>query len=60
MKLKKALLKKKQEETLSGNRSLDLSDDTQRMSEPDLILIAAMFGLFLLYYKHRKRKQSRH
>ena len=56
----KALLKKKQEETLSGNRSLDLSDDTQRMSEPDLILIAAMFGLFLLYYKHRKRKQSRH
>ena len=56
----KVLLRKKQEETLSGNRSLDLTDNTQRMSEPDLILIAAMFGLFLLYYKHRKRKENRH
>lgn len=56
----KVLLRKKQEETLSGNRSLDLTDNTQPMSEPDLILIAAMFGLFLLYYKHRKRKENRH
>jgi len=52
----KAILKKKQEEALSGNRSLDLTDETQRMSEPDLIIIAFVFGLFVLYYKQRKKK----
>jgi hypothetical protein len=52
----KAILKKKQEEALSGNRSLDLTDDTQRMTEPDFIIIAFLFGLFILYYKHKKKR----
>ncbi|NDV96859.1 MSEP-CTERM sorting domain-containing protein [Dysgonomonas sp. 521] len=52
----KAILEKKQEEALSGNRSLDLTDETQRMSEPDLIIIAFLFGLFILYYKQRKKR----
>ncbi len=52
----KAILKKKQEEALSGNRSLDLSDDTQRMSEPDLFIIALLFGLFIFYYKRKKKR----
>lgn len=52
----KAILKKKQEEALSGNRSLDLTDETQRMSEPDLIIIAFLFGLFILYYKQKKKR----
>lgn len=51
----KAILKKKQEEALSGNRSLDLSEDTQRMSEPDLFIIALLLGLFIFYYKRKKK-----
>jgi hypothetical protein len=52
----KAILKKKQEEVLSGNRSLDLTDETQRMTEPDLIVIAFLLGLFILYGKYKKKR----
>lgn len=51
----KAILKKKQKEVLSGKKSLDLNEETQQMSEPELILLFILFGLFLLY-KNRKLK----
>jgi hypothetical protein len=55
----KAILKKKQQQVLSGGKSLDLDEDTQRMSEPNLWLLTILFGLALLYKKIRQRKQIR-
>lgn len=52
----KAMLKKKQQQALSGNKSLDLGEDTQRMSEPSLILLTILFGLVLWYREKRKRQ----
>ena len=52
----KAMLKKKQEQALSGNKSLDLGEDTQRMSEPSLILLTILFGLAIWYREKRKRQ----
>lgn len=52
----KAMLKKKQEQALSGNKSLDLGEDTQRMSEPSLILLTILLGLALWYREKRKRQ----
>ncbi|BAO76611.1 membrane protein, putative [Winogradskyella sp. PG-2] len=49
----KAILKKKQEEVLSGKKSLDLNEDTQRMSEPELFILLILFGVFLLYKRKR-------
>ena len=53
----KAILKKKQEEVLAGKKSLDLDEDTQRMSEPELLIILILFGLFLLF-KTKRIKMS--
>lgn len=52
----KAMLKKKQEQALSGNKSLDLGEDTQRMSEPSLILLTILFGLAIWHREKRKRQ----
>jgi hypothetical protein len=52
----KAMLKKKQEQALSGNKSLDLGEDTQRMSEPSLILLSILLGLAIWYREKRKRQ----
>ena len=52
----KAMLKKKQEQALSGNKSLDLGEDTQRMSEPSLILLTILLGLILWFKEKRKRQ----
>ena len=52
----KAILKKKQEQVLSSNKSLDLNEDTQRMSEPGLWLLTILIVLSLLYKKSRKRQ----
>jgi len=43
----KAILKKKQEEVLSSNKSLDLGEDTQRMSEPSFVVLTILLGLVL-------------
>lgn len=43
----KAMLKKKQEQVLSSNKSLDLGEDTQRMSEPNLITLTILLLVFL-------------
>ena len=49
----KAILKKKQEQVLSSNRSLDIGEDTQRMSEPSLILLTLLL-LLSLWYRQKK------
>ena len=50
----KAMLKKKQEQSLSGNKSLDLGEDTQRMSEPSLILMTILLG-FVIWYREKRK-----
>ncbi|MBK5723040.1 MSEP-CTERM sorting domain-containing protein [Dysgonomonas sp. Marseille-P4677] len=50
----KAILKKKQEQVMGGNRSLDLDDTTQQMTEPNLFIILALLGILYILYKKRK------
>lgn len=52
----KAILKKKQEQALSGNKNLDLSEDSQRMSEPSFIIVAIVLILALWYFEKSKRR----
>ena len=52
----KAMLKKKQEQVLSGTKSLDLGEDAQRMSEPSLIILTILLGIVIWYREKRKRK----
>ena len=52
----KAMLKKKQEQVLSGNKSLDLGEDAQRMSEPSLIILTILLGIVICYREKRKRQ----
>lgn len=54
----RAILKKKQEQVLSGNKSLDLDEDTQRMTEPSLWILAILTGIIVWYRKTRKFKKS--
>lgn len=54
----KAMLKKKQEQVLSGNKSLDPGEDTQRMSEPSLLLLAVLLGFALWLREKRKGRQG--
>jgi len=54
----KAILKKKQEQVLSSNQSLDLDENTQRMSEPSLWILAILFGVSLFYRVARKRDSA--
>ena len=48
----KAMLKKKQEQVLSSNKSLDLGEETQQMSEPNTIIVLVLL-LFILMYKKK-------
>ena len=43
----KALLQKKQEQVLNSNKSLDLDEETQPMSEPGILLILLVLLIFL-------------
>lgn len=52
----KAILKRKQEQVLSSSKSLDLGEDTQRMSEPSFITLTILLGLALWYRQRRQRK----
>jgi len=49
----KAVLLKKQKEVLAGKKSLDLNEQTQRMSEPEFILLLILFGGFLFIGRKR-------
>ncbi|MFO8054819.1 MAG: MSEP-CTERM sorting domain-containing protein [Bacteroidales bacterium] len=48
-----AMLKKKQKQVLSGNKSLDAGENSQRMSEPGLGILALLLGLILWLRKKR-------
>ena len=52
----KAMLLKKQQQALSGNKNLDLEEETQSMSEPGLLLMAVLLGVVLYFLKKRKRR----
>ncbi len=54
----KAILKKKQEQVLSSNKSLDVGEDAQRMSEPSLIVLAFLLGL-ILWIKEKRRMNNK-
>ncbi|PKV49846.1 putative secreted protein with MSEP-CTERM motif [Aquimarina sp. MAR_2010_214] len=47
----KAILKKKQEQVLSGKKSLDIGDETTRMSEPNIIITLILLLIILCYKK---------
>lgn len=49
----KSFLIKKQEKILSSNKHLDLSDDVDNMTEPNLFLLAILLGI-ILYFKNKK------
>ena len=51
----RAILKQKQAHVLASNKSLDLDEDTQRMSEPSLWVLAVLLGLILWYRQKRAR-----
>ena len=55
----KAILKKKQEQVLSSNKSLDVGEDAQRMSEPSLIILFILLGLIMIIRETRKYKFSK-
>ncbi|MGB5927761.1 MAG: MSEP-CTERM sorting domain-containing protein [Cyclobacteriaceae bacterium] len=52
----RAMLKKKQEEVLSGNPSLDPGEDAVRMSEPTWYVLAALLAGFI-YLRHRRQRK---
>lgn len=54
----KAILEKKQRQVLSGNRSLDVGDETQRMSEPSFIILLALLIIALWIGERRKKKSQ--
>lgn len=54
----KAILKKKQEEVLASNKSLDVGDDTRRMSEPSWFVLAFLLGIIIYYRKRRQVRMS--
>jgi hypothetical protein len=50
----KVMLKRKQEQVLSGNKSLDADEEVQRMSEPSIWIVLLIIGLVAIF-KYRKR-----
>ena len=54
----KAILKKKQEQILSGNKDLDIGEDTPRMSEPSILIMLLLFGCYYWYRKKQPLKKS--
>ncbi|MBI4802622.1 MAG: MSEP-CTERM sorting domain-containing protein [Elusimicrobia bacterium] len=55
----KAILKQKQDKLLLSNQSLDLGEDTQRMTEPSLILLITLLGLILIICKSFYKSSAR-
>jgi hypothetical protein len=54
----KAILKKKQEQVLSSNKSLDTDEETQRMTEPGLMIPLILLG-FVLWCRNRMKTKNK-
>jgi hypothetical protein len=54
----KAILKKKQEQVLSSNKSLDVGEDAEQMTEPGLIVLAVLLGLIIWIREKRKMNKK--
>lgn len=52
----KAVLQKKQKQVLSGNKALDVDEETSNMSEPSLWILLVLFTLMVCYKKGIFRK----
>jgi hypothetical protein len=52
----KAMLFKKQKQVLSGNKDLDLDEDSQNMSEPNIYILIVLF-LGNLWFRSRRKEQ---
>ncbi len=55
----KAILKQKQDQVLSGNKSLDLGENAQRMSEPNMIILIILFGVALFFVERQKKQLNK-
>lgn len=55
----KEALKRKQEQVLSSNKSLDVGEDVQRMSEPNLYLLLGVFGIIIWIRNYLLQRQKR-
>ena len=55
----KAALKRKQEQILNSNKSLDPGDDIERMSEPELLAMAVLFGMLIWIWQKKKEIRNR-
>lgn len=51
----KAILKQKQEQVLSGKKSLDAGEDLQQMSEPNLLLMGIVLCIILWFVRRKKK-----
>lgn len=49
----KKILKKKQQQVLASNKSLDLDEGVQQMSEPNLLILMVFLGI-IFWFKKRK------
>ena len=54
----KAVLKRKQEQVLSGNKSLDPGEDRRRMSEPGILILILILGVIIWYKEKRKHQKT--
>jgi hypothetical protein len=50
----KAMIIKKQQDILSGNKSMDLDQEIQGMAEPNILFLLLLISLFLLYQKQQR------
>lgn len=53
----KAMLAKKQKQVLAGRKSLDLDEETERMSEPSTVILVILLG-FVLWLRYLKKKRK--
>ncbi|MDB5255455.1 MAG: sorting protein [Chitinophagaceae bacterium] len=56
--VQKEMILKKQQQTLAGNKSLDLGEEPQRMSEPELIVVALLLITYIIYRQKKKTKPA--